>query len=121
MNCHEWQAFGFEIRSFEQILYTVEGRQAQIWLIAAVRQNGICERDARNLGIHLLARGRHYALHQWLNHFVDLFFLRERHFQIDLRELRLAVSPQIFVAETAHNLEIAFVTAHHQQLLKDLR
>ena len=31
------------------------------------------------------------APHQRLDHFEDLFLLRERHFEIDLRKLRLAV------------------------------
>ena len=47
--------------------------------------------------------------------------LRERHFEVDLGELGLAVGAQIFIAETADNLKVALVSADHQQLFKDLR
>jgi hypothetical protein len=40
------------------------------------------------------------------HHFPHALGLRIRHFQIDLRELRLAVGAQVFVAETAHDLKI---------------
>ena len=61
------------------------------------------------------------ALHQRLDHFEDALLLRERHLQIDLRELGLPVGAEILVAEAAHDLEILFEAADHQQLLEDLR
>ena len=36
-------------------------------------------------------------------------------------KLRLAVGPQVFVAETAHDLEVTLVTGHHQDLFENLR
>ena len=45
----------------------------------------------------------------------------ERHFQVQLRELRLAVGPQVFVAETAGHLDVAVVAGDHQNLLVELR
>ena len=45
----------------------------------------------------------------------------ERHLDVDLRELRLAIEAQILVAEAAHDLEVALVARDHQQLLEDLR
>ena len=47
--------------------------------------------------------------------------LRIAHLDIDLSELRLAVGAQVLIAEAAHNLEILFEPADHQQLLEDLR
>ena len=47
--------------------------------------------------------------------------LRIAHLDIDLGELRLAVGAQVFVAEAAHDLEILFEAADHQELLEDLR
>jgi len=50
----------------------------------------------------------------------NALLLWKRHLQIDLSELRLAIRPQIFVAEAAHDLEIFLIAAHHQQLLENL-
>src|SRR5205085_1840331 len=52
---------------------------------------------------------------------VDALLLWERHFEIDLRELRLPVCAEIFVAETADNLEVFVKAAYHQKLFEDLR
>ena len=45
----------------------------------------------------------------------------ERHFQVQLRELRLAVGPQVLVAEAAGDLHVAVVAGDHQDLLVKLR
>ena len=45
----------------------------------------------------------------------------ERHLQVELRELRLAVGPQVFVAEAAGDLHVAVVAGDHQDLLVELR
>ena len=50
---------------------------------------------------------------------IDLF--HKRHFDVDLREVRLAIGAEVFVAEAARNLEIAVVSREHQKLLKELR
>ena len=62
-----------------------------------------------------------YPLNKRLNGLEDLLLLGKRHLEIDLRELGLPVGAEIFVAETADNLKIFFVAAHHQELLEDLR
>ena len=49
-----------------------------------------------------------------------ILLLHEAHLAVDLRELRLAVGPEVLVAEAADNLEIAVVAGHHQQLLEGL-
>ena len=51
----------------------------------------------------------------------DILAIHERHLQVKLRELRLAVGAQVFVAEAAGNLEITLEAGHHQQLLELLR
>ena len=45
----------------------------------------------------------------------------KRHLEIDLRELRLAVGAQVFIAKAARNLEIFIEAGDHQNLLEDLR
>ena len=51
----------------------------------------------------------------------NIFLLYKRHFTVDLRELRLTIRAQIFVAETTYNLIITVVTTHHQELFERLR
>ncbi len=46
---------------------------------------------------------------------------REAHLEIDLRELKLAVGAQVFVAEAAGDLEVAVEAGDHEDLLEDLR
>ena len=51
----------------------------------------------------------------------DVVLLDVGHFAVNLREFRLAVGAQIFVAETLDDLEVAIHTGHHEQLLERLR
>mmetsp|Transcript_40395 Transcript_40395/g.116085 ORF Transcript_40395/g.116085 Transcript_40395/m.116085 type:complete len:310 (+) Transcript_40395:1254-2183(+) len=51
----------------------------------------------------------------------DVILRDERHLAIDLRELWLAVSPKLLVAEALDDLEVPVHTGNHQQLLKGLR
>ena len=46
---------------------------------------------------------------------------RERHLDVDLRELGLAIGAQVLVAEALDDLEVAVEPADHQDLLEDLR
>ena len=46
--------------------------------------------------------------------------LDERHLDVELGELRLAVGPQVFIAEAAGNLEIAVEAGNHEKLLVKL-
>ena len=50
----------------------------------------------------------------------DLLLVQEAHLHVQLGELRLAIGPQVFVAEAAGDLVIALQAAHHQQLLEQL-
>ena len=45
----------------------------------------------------------------------------ERHLQVELRELELAVGAQVFVAEATDDLEVPVLTGDHQHLLQLLR
>ena len=49
-----------------------------------------------------------------------VLLLHETHFAVDLSKLRLTVGAQVLVAEAAHNLEVAVVSRHHEQLLESL-
>ncbi len=44
----------------------------------------------------------------------------ERHLEVHLGELGLAVGAQVFVAKAAHDLVVAIETRHHQHLLEEL-
>ena len=56
--------------------------------------------------------------HQLLNDVKQDLRAAKRHLDVDLRELRLAVGAQIFIAEAADDLKIAVEAAHHQDLLE---
>ena len=78
--------------------------------------------DPREVPVELFAEDVfEQALCQAFEHIQNVFAFDERHFAVDLRKFRLTVGPQVFVAETAHDLEIAVVTGHHQQLFERLR
>ena len=66
---------------------------------------------------NLLGQPRHQAV----DHADDVVGVDERHFQVELRELRLPVGPQVLVAEAAGDLHVAVVAGDHQDLLVELR
>ena len=51
-----------------------------------------------------------------LEHFQHVVALHERHLAVNLSELRLTVGPEVLVPEAAHDLEVAVVTGHHEEL-----
>ena len=51
----------------------------------------------------------------------DVLLVDERHLQVELGELGLAVGAEVLVAEAARDLEVALEAADHQQLLEQLR
>ena len=65
----------------------------------------------------VLPQRRDHALDRGLQDLLG----HERHLDVDLRELGLAIEAEILVAEAAHDLEVAVVARDHQQLLEDLR
>ena len=60
-----------------------------------------------------MARGFECRSQETLYRLPNPLRLRIRHFEIDLGEFRLAVGAQVFVAETAHNLEIFIEARDH--------
>ncbi len=61
------------------------------------------------------------ANYQAFHNPIENIALRERHFDIDLGEFRLAVRPKVFVPEAFHDLEIPVQARYHQQLFEQLR
>ena len=51
----------------------------------------------------------------------DVFLFHEGHFAVNLREFRLAVCAQVFIAEAFGDLEISVNACHHEELLEGLR
>ena len=51
----------------------------------------------------------------------DLVLVHEGHLHVQLRELRLPVGAQVFVAEALHDLDIAVHAGDHEDLLEELR
>ena len=47
--------------------------------------------------------------------------IHEAHLHVQLGEFRLAIGPQVLIAEAARHLVVALDAAHHQQLLEQLR
>ncbi|MCY1211110.1 hypothetical protein D9M72_228170 [compost metagenome] len=93
---------------------------AQVGLVRAVLEHrvGVAHgREHRQVDVRGVAE--HGADHAF-EHLADFFFGEERGLDVDLRELRLAVGAQVFVAEALHDLVVAVVAGHHQQLLEQL-
>ncbi len=59
--------------------------------------------------------------HQTVDHADDVLGVDEAHLHVELRELGLAIGPQVLVAETAGDLHVAIVAGDHQNLLVKLR
>jgi hypothetical protein len=51
----------------------------------------------------------------------DVVLVHERHLDVDLRELGLAVDAEVLVAEAFHDLEVPVEPGHHVELLEELR
>ena len=94
---------------------------AQVGLVRAVLEHRLAVGHGREHR-QLDARGvaEHVADHAF-EHLADLFLGEERGLDIDLRELGLAVGAQVLVTEALHDLVVAVVAGHHQQLLEQLR
>src|SRR5262245_12506465 len=96
--------------------------KAAIWCILAEAVHGLLIGHAWEGGGKVetaahLESPDHHALHE-RHEFLDL---RKGHLDIELRELGLAISAQVLISETAHDLEVAVKARDHQQLLEILR
>src|SRR5260370_510927 len=95
--------------------------KAQVRLVAAVFSNGIPVEHVRKRRLGLDSRDGASAHHDVFDHVKNIFLPREGHLQIELRELELAVSALIFVAEALPDLEVFVQPSDHQDLLENLR
>ena len=96
-------------------------RQAHVRLVDTVFADGLVVGHAQEGRVDLLARGLKGGLQEAFGNAEDRLLRGEADLQVDLRELRLAVGAQVFVAEAARDLEVAVEAADHEDLLEDLR
>ena len=94
--------------------------EAQVGLVAAETAHSLVPR-------HTLQGGNLHATNlleqmagQVLEDLEHVFLLYERHLAVYLRELRLTVGTQVFIAEALGYLEVTVETADHEQLLQRL-
>ena len=116
IDCQRLQLFGGEGGA-----NVGEARQAQVGLVDAEGAHGFVVGDAREGHRQRDADGGESRGHESFDHGKDGFLLRERHLEVDLREFRLAIGAQIFIAEAADDLEILVHAGDHQDLLEELR
>ena len=96
--------------------------EAAVGLVVAEAAHGFVERHAfeRQLEVDAFQFFEHSG-DDFFDDVEDVILFDEGHFDVELREFGLAIDAQIFVAETAHELEIAIRAGHHQELLEELR
>ena len=96
--------------------------EPQVRLVAAVALDRLLEAHARErrlqLDVEAFLEGVHDRALDQVEHVV---LLDERHLQVHLGELRLAVSAQVLVAEAARDLVVAVDARDHADLLEHLR
>ena len=96
--------------------------EARVRFVDAVAVQRLLEGEAFEWRRHVqVQRDFPDALEQPLNQVINVLAFNERHLDVNLRELRLAVGPQILVAVAARELEIFFDAGHHEDLLELLR
>ena len=96
--------------------------EARFRLVAAVAAHGFVVGEPRERRSQILSKQLAENMgHQTLNHAHHVFPGHERHFHVDLGELRLAVGAEILVAKATHDLVVAVEACHHQNLLVRLR
>ena len=113
-----------ELDLVAQDLGKVRKRQveAQVRLVAAVLVHRFGKRHApqrqgNRHAEHLLPHLRNVAFENR----VDIVRAHERHLQIELGELGLAIGAQVLVAKAAADLHVAVHAADHEQLFEGLR
>ena len=96
--------------------------ETQVGLVAAIFEHGIriTQTRQRQRDGHAGAFLENIR-EQILNDAEDVVDLDERHFHVELGELRLPVGAQVFVAQAAGDLEILIEAGDHQDLLVKLR
>ncbi len=109
-------ARGEDVRELDQLEL-----DAGVGLVAAVARHRLRVRQAREgprqaHADHVLPRAGGELLERG-EHVVDA---DERHLEVELRELELAVGAQVLVAEAARDLEVALEARDHEELLQEL-
>ena len=105
-------------------LAEVDERQleAQVGVLRPVAVDRLLVGDARERDVQRLVQAaREHARQHGFHRAEDVLAIHEAGFQVDLRELRLAVAARVLVPVAAGDLEVAVQPAHHQELLEDLR
>ena len=92
----------------------------QIGLVRSVLQYRLVERHAWERRLDVMTRGAEHRDDRTLDNSVDEIFRRERDLDVDLRELGLTIRAQVFVAETADDLDVAIHARDHQDLFEEL-
>ena len=113
----------FEVGTGNRIHHVDQGHvKTQIRFVAAIFIHGFVPGHALHgpLDIHTQRSFEHIS-NEAFHHVHDIVHLYERHLHVQLGKFRLTVGTQIFITEAAGNLEIAFVSAYHQQLFENLR
>ena len=94
--------------------------EARVRLVRTVHLHSAIVGKARKGPFHLDVDQREKLFHEALDDVEEDVALGESHLDVHLRELRLAVGAQVFVAEAAHDLKIAVEARDHQDLLEQL-
>ena len=93
---------------------------AQIGLVGAEAVHGLgVGHDGEFAQFHAQRLPENLRDH-FLEQAANVLLVQKRGFDIDLREFRLAVGAQVFVAEALGDLVVAVKAGHHQQLLEEL-
>jgi hypothetical protein len=94
---------------------------AQVRLVGTVAAHGFLVGEAGERRFHVDADAFfEHGLDEALDEADDVVLLHERHLQVDLRELELAVGALVLVAETAGDLVILVEPGHHEELFEKL-
>ena len=96
--------------------------EAHVGLVGAVFLHGLLPRHLRNY-VHRTRTGNRFSRGEdGLGDALVHIFLRDKaHLGVELGELELAVSTEVFVSHTAGDLEVPVGARDHQELLEQLR
>ncbi|CAM2152284.1 conserved hypothetical protein [Paraburkholderia tropica] len=95
---------------------------AQVGLVRTEAAHGFRVRHDRELRVEFDAdRFLEHVTRHIFEQVTDFLLAEERRFAVDLREFRLTVCAQIFVAEALDDLVVAIEVRDHQHLLEELR
>ena len=95
--------------------------KTHVRLVAAIFANHVLVKHVRKRSLRRDSRDTAGTHHHLFDHMKNIFLPWKRHFQVELREFRLAVGAQVFIAKAFDDLEVPIESANHQNLFKDLR